>query len=346
MNKNTPFKLYANCKVVDGASISIICDLQKSTFVYIPKELSEILLTQKGETINEIINSYEETLRETITEYFEYLIKKKFIFFSNSNELDLFEEISESFETACIIHNAIIDVKQSSNHDYSKIFYELSSLGCNFIELRFYDFISSQDLNKILSLENGGRCLYMNIIVKYSNEFDLQMLESVYTEHHFVSHFILHSSPFECEYSDKYPFRVLYTKQCINSHKCCGNISSKNFAINIMHFNESLKFNTCLNKKISIDENGYIKNCPSMELKLGHVHKDSIIDIVNENQLTKKYWALNKDRIDTCKDCQFRYICTDCRAFVNDQFDKPQKCNYDPYTHTWGSRGECNDIKN
>ena len=64
MNKNTPFKLYANCKVVDGASISIICDLQKSTFVYIPKELSEILLTQKGETINEIIKMVKVELQD------------------------------------------------------------------------------------------------------------------------------------------------------------------------------------------------------------------------------------------------------------------------------------------
>jgi hypothetical protein len=47
---------------------------------------------------------------------------------------------------------------------------------------------------------------------------------------------------------------------------------------------------------------------------------------------------VRKDDIEVCKDCEFRYICTDCRIFKNDSNDiysKPKKCNYDPYTNTW-----------
>ena len=49
-------------------------------------------------------------------------------------------------------------------------------------------------------------------------------------------------------------------------------------------------------------------------------------------------WNINKDKIDVCKDCEFRYICTDCRAYIKDKRDiysKPLKCNYDPYTATF-----------
>ena len=38
------------------------------------------------------------------------------------------------------------------------------------------------------------------------------------------------------------------------------------------------------------------------------------------------------------KDCKFRYICTDCRAYLanpNDMYSKPLKCNYNPYSATW-----------
>jgi hypothetical protein len=45
-----------------------------------------------------------------------------------------------------------------------------------------------------------------------------------------------------------------------------------------------------------------------------------------------------KDQIDVCIDCEYRYICTDCRAFNNDldtKPKKPEKCEYDQYTGNW-----------
>lgn len=56
----------------------------------------------------------------------------------------------------------------------------------------------------------------------------------------------------------------------------------------------------------------------------------------------KKYWNITKDQIEVCKDCEFRHICTDCRAYTErTHFDKdidlskPLKCGYNPYTNEW-----------
>ena len=52
----------------------------------------------------------------------------------------------------------------------------------------------------------------------------------------------------------------------------------------------------------------------------------------------KKYWNITKDSITKCKDCEFRYICTDCRAYITvpeDMYSDPLKCGYDPYTCKW-----------
>jgi SPASM domain peptide maturase of grasp-with-spasm system len=52
----------------------------------------------------------------------------------------------------------------------------------------------------------------------------------------------------------------------------------------------------------------------------------------------KKYWDITKDQVAVCKDCEFRYICTDCRAYVEnpeDMYSKPLKCGYNPYTAEW-----------
>jgi SPASM domain peptide maturase of grasp-with-spasm system len=100
---------------------------------------------------------------------------------------------------------------------------------------------------------------------------------------------------------------------------------------------ESLKYNSCLNNKISIDTFGNIKNCPSMKENFGNINDLTLTDAFNNNQF-KKYWNIKKDDIAVCKDCEFRHICTDCRAFLEtpeDIYSKPLKCGYNPYTNTW-----------
>jgi SPASM domain peptide maturase of grasp-with-spasm system len=95
--------------------------------------------------------------------------------------------------------------------------------------------------------------------------------------------------------------------------------------------------NTCLNCKLSIDKNGDIKNCPSIKESFGNISTTSINKVL-ENSNFKKYWNIKKDEIAVCKDCEFRHICTDCRAYLEnpeDIYSKPLKCGYNPYTNEW-----------
>ncbi len=117
----------------------------------------------------------------------------------------------------------------------------------------------------------------------------------------------------------------------------CGNILSDYFASNIKHYTEAQKNNTCLNRKIAIDIEGNIKNCPSMKESFGNI-RDTTLQEALEKPGFKKYWNITKDQIQTCKDCEFRYICTDCRAYLEapeDIYSKPLKCGYNPYTCEW-----------
>ena len=52
----------------------------------------------------------------------------------------------------------------------------------------------------------------------------------------------------------------------------------------------------------------------------------------------KDKWNIAKDQIKICKDCEFRYSCSDCRAYLeipDDIYSKPLKCGYNPYTTEW-----------
>jgi SPASM domain peptide maturase of grasp-with-spasm system len=107
--------------------------------------------------------------------------------------------------------------------------------------------------------------------------------------------------------------------------------------VNIELFTEAQKHNTCLNKKLSLDINGEIRICPSMKKSYGNI-KDTLLKNLISNTEIKKVWGIDKNQIEVCKDCEFRYICTDCRAFLaepENRYSKPLKCNYNPYKSEW-----------
>jgi SPASM domain peptide maturase of grasp-with-spasm system len=131
--------------------------------------------------------------------------------------------------------------------------------------------------------------------------------------------------------------KFVYLKQELTDSKSCGNIHHNYFNITYESFSESQHHNTCLNRKISIDVHGNIKNCPSMPQSFGNI-KDTTLEQALEHPDFKKYWNITKDQIEVCKDCEFRHICTDCRAYTEDpenMLSKPLKCGYNPYTNVW-----------
>lgn len=129
---------------------------------------------------------------------------------------------------------------------------------------------------------------------------------------------------------------ILYSNQEIYSEKCCGNISTDYFNKNIIAFIESKNVNNCLNKKISIDKFGSIKNCPSMKNSFGNIREITLLEVLLKEKF-KELWSITKDQILVCKDCEFRYICHDCRAYTQNEekYSKPLKCKYNPYEATW-----------
>lgn len=152
------------------------------------------------------------------------------------------------------------------------------------------------------------------------------------------------SSPFNNfqQWNDKIFFDIQWIKNDIKSFKHCGVVDSKYFYTNLKNFTESIHHNSCLNRKISIDINGDIKNCPSMPESYGNIKDTTLEEAINKPGF-KKYWNVTKDDIEVCKDCEFRYICTDCRAYTertkySDEgldLSKPLKCGYNPYTNEW-----------
>ena len=96
-------------------------------------------------------------------------------------------------------------------------------------------------------------------------------------------------------------------------------------------------FNSCWNGKLAITAKGDVIPCIfARDEVVGNVRKNSI-DEIKKGIIEK--WSITKDKIDVCKDCEFRYCCHDCRPIskgINgDVLSKYPRCCYDPYAGVW-----------
>lgn len=330
------FKLYANCLLVKGASKSSICDLQRHTIHLIPNDLYELLSIYQHKSIAQIKKIYGKENSQAIDKYFEFLDKNELVFFCNKEDLVSFPSMDITYYEPSIITNAILDFNSETNYDYKSVFVQLSELGCKAIQMRFFEKIAASALPSILEALKGLRINCVELYIKFDNELEDGFFSSLIQDHLRITQLIIHSAPLN-KVQPHHLLDIYYTTEEIQDNTHCGVISSAHFSINIKTFTEAQQHNSCLNRKISIDVNGDIKNCPSSPQSFGNIAEVSLQNALLHKNF-KDLWLINKDQIEVCKDCEFRYICTDCRAFITnpeDKYSKPSKCSYNPYTAEW-----------
>jgi SPASM domain peptide maturase of grasp-with-spasm system len=244
------------------------------------------------------------------------------------------------------ITNATIDVKDY-DHDYNKILNELESLDCQYLQLRVYSGRSMTYFEELLQILENRRLISIEFLIQASKVINEESLRKLIDKYPRIHNIIVHSaSENKIVHRDSSGMgNIIYLRQKIDSEAHCGMINTHYFTINLRTFSESQKHNTCLNRKISIDADGNIKNCPSMPKSYGNI-RDTTLKEAIEKPGFKDVWYIHKDQIEICKDCEFRHICTDCRAYIQDPsniYSKPAKCSYNPYTATWGDQNPTNN---
>jgi len=326
------FQLFSCCIPVKGAVRSIICDLQRNSFVYISSELCEIFLMGESIEIKKIMTVDSQELNQ----FLAYLIDEEYGF--TCDDPKSFPKINFfNDDYPQILKNVIIDFDDRSLHDLACISNQISSLMCSAIELRYFTEKRLLGLLKDINAFKYSTVRSINLVTKYTNEITLEALNEICVENKRLKQIIVHSGPINHTEQLDLQTIIIFTKEEITDETHCGNISPFYFQSNVDFFKESLVVNNCLDKKIGIDKEGNIKNCPSMKIVYGHIGKDNILDIL-KNKDFQKVRKIRKDDIEICRDCEFRYICMDCRAYTLDEnnvFSKPKKCNYDPYQNKW-----------
>lgn len=329
--------LFECCRIVRGYNRSVICDLQRFSYRFIPNELADLLIRFKGLSVESIQAEYDHLYDDIIQENFDLLKTSEIVFYTTHPEW--FPDMSLEWHDPSPLTNAIIDVIQIDSMDFGNLWTQLSDLGCEHIQIRIFGVVGLHELETALALIGTQRVTAVEILFPYIPNISEQYLVDVVFRQPRISALLIHSAPeTRLVYESETNMGTIYfLEETLSDNSHCGQIFQNLFTVNITNFTESHHHNSCLNRKISIDTEGNIKNCPSMSQSFGNI-RDTTLQQALEHPDFKKYWNVTKDQIEVCKDCEFRYICTDCRAYIEnpqDMYSKPLKCGYNPYTCEW-----------
>ncbi|HHH54241.1 MAG TPA: hypothetical protein ENK91_11315, partial [Bacteroidetes bacterium] len=113
-------------------------------------------------------------------------------------------------------------------------------------------------------------------------------------------------------------------------------ISLNSFVINTQTFTEAQNHNIGLNKKVCINSKGKIKNFLTHEKDFGNIQHHKLSEVVDSSSF-RNLWNISNDKIEKCKDCQYRYMClsnSDIEEKAG-KFYKINSCTFNPYLNKW-----------
>lgn len=324
------FNLYSYCHPVKGCKRAVVCDLQRNIIQPIPLILYDFLEASRSGTYGALTRDMSPQERNAIEVYISYLYHNEFGYFSLKPIDDSLIELPV-IEDRGHINNAIVDFSTASTHDLSPIVEELDSLGCKALELRYFYPLPLEELIRALSITAASSIEKVEVCLETSVECSVETLVTLKKAFPTLSKLTLSHAADNVIY--KHDGLVLIsTTELIRSENKCGVTGDLYCLAEHRLYWESMYYNNCLYKKVSVDKEGYIKNCPSMKERFGHVTETTLTSVVQTDAF-KKYWNITKDKIEVCAQCELRYVCQDCRAYTvesGNPYSKPLKCRYDP----------------
>lgn len=348
MNENYYFVMYTTCRLTHGKKESLIVDYAGDVSFHISHQYEQLIQMANRHKIKETLTLLDDQeSKKHFLEFVDYmvthrmaaLVEDESVFPKMSDELS-YEEYK--------LRDIIWDVNEKTTTKIvDKVLERLFPINCKIIQIRQNTPLNTLQLDNILEGLKHTGTIYAEVHATINPKLDIPQLEDFICRNALLNNLFLYGAEKESFYSvmkkhfgySPYCMGTIFYKDFdFDGGNVCGTICKKTLDFSgYWSYDLMKKKNGCLYKKLSIDALGNYHNCPSMQQTYGNIFDRSIDEVLQDPKFLF-WWNLNKDKIKVCCDCEYRYNCSDCRAFIedsNDPYSKPSKCKYDPYSNLW-----------
>ncbi|MDQ0064669.1 grasp-with-spasm system SPASM domain peptide maturase [Chryseobacterium lathyri] len=318
------FELYQDCFIIKGAKNILLCDFHFNKILditdYYNLFIDEYYFPVEDHLL-EIISFFEEEgFGTTKSNYSSKMLRKQF-----------------KWRSASKINEVIIEHRIEDNFDVKKVYKIIEDLSASFIQIRFLEFSFSK-LKEILSLLELSSIRTVEVLLPYLElSHNKKVIDLLAKNSRIMTVYFYNAHENKSIIDNEQLFTIIYYEKNLTNPKNCGIISEDYFLNDIKNISKSKTVNNCLYGKLFISNDGILKNCPSTQKTLDNINNVSVETLLSKVHKEKER-LITKDQVEICKDCEYRYFCTDCRVYREDPeniFSKPLKCGYDPYIGIW-----------
>ena len=325
--KPTPKYLhrFADCRIVKGHGRSIIADLTRCDYHFIPNDLADILIEYQHQPVDALLEAAGPENADTVNEYLLFLQRHELICLLDEDECSLYPELDTTWEAPASITHASIDATALVRHGCVAILEELEATGCRALLVYSHRMQSFEQLEPVLEALKE-RSFLVQWISPYQPELFTHLLETQEALGTF-SRLILYNAPM----SEVFHTRIVLEMGAFG-------FSTQPKLINPIHatYVESLAHNLYFNGRIWVDAEGRILPGYGTSTTIGTLDKG--FENATQHQAFKALSTAHKENTEVCRDCEFRSICFDSREpkqRANGTWYHTSECGYNPYISKW-----------
>ncbi|MCX2493437.1 hypothetical protein OQX63_08150 [Pedobacter sp. PF22-3] len=314
------------CVPVSGYNRSIIYDLGRKDYYFISNAHYDILKTDGLINFDMIPDLSERS------ELINYLLNLEIIFeVASAQEEKRFPKISKALHQVNELTHAVVHVNTSNNF-------------IGFISqtpLQNLSIISPRLDNDVIKMMKSFAHLEIDSIYLYIEMFDAESFDQYEREFarqtalFSVNFFGLDSAQTKLKDNIYYNF---FTESFADYQRL---LTIDKLFVNQDFFLEAYNKHTYYNGKIYIDQSGNIKNGLNNIKSFGNINLmgyDEFHQIIN-SKLFLTLGNINKEDTLVCRNCEFRYMCTDVRVPEKEAkyWFHRSECAYNPYISKWNN---------
>ncbi len=322
------FGISKDCFVVRGYLRSAIYDTRRQAYSLIDNGNADELPAFVGKS--------EAYVREHMNpELLQFLLDQEFAYFWPAGLLQQFTDISLACHHPFPLDNAILEGTGL------RVFEALGWLlkaGCRHFLIILHGAVSLEALDTYLANVHFGTIPTLDLYLDKLTGATTKKTKDFIHKYSFVASICIHNASRD-QFFIENQIPVAITKKPMSN---LAPVKSPDvFFTNLQLFIESKHHNPYFHRKIYVGRNGEIRNAPDDPRIFGNINDivraEQIVQIVEDPDF-QRYWDINKDKIDVCRDCEFRYMCVDARLPVqraDGSWYFSAECEYNPYICKW-----------